>query len=305
MDLYQLRTFLVVAAEKSITRAAQRLFTTPPSVSGHIKALEDEWGVALFRRTAKGMEITAKGEQLRLKAEATLLAAQDLANHATDLQGYLMGALRIGVNTSADALRVPKLVEHLQNRCPGVELRLVQGASARIVDDLERGLLDAGFIFGRASAEKIGSHHLMVAELVVTAPKAWESDIRGATWEKVAELPWIRSGGSCPFQLTVDKLFAERGLQQRCAVGTDDDATRAELVGAGVGIALMEQWDAQRAVDRGIAVVWKTESIQCDLSFAYLLSRKEDPLVRALRMAVLDVWDLVRDVSLPERRAKS
>src|SRR5690348_11314199 len=105
MELYQLRTFLVVAEEKSITRAAKRLFTTPPSISAHIKMLEDEWNVSLFRRTAKGMEITEKGELLRRKAEVTLLSAQDLANHATELLGCLMGSLRIGLSSSATFLR--------------------------------------------------------------------------------------------------------------------------------------------------------------------------------------------------------
>jgi DNA-binding transcriptional LysR family regulator len=85
MEFYQLRTFLVVAAEKSVTRAARRLYATPPSISSHIKALEDEWNVKLFRRTGTGMEITEKGRELLSKAEATLLAAQDLSNHATDL----------------------------------------------------------------------------------------------------------------------------------------------------------------------------------------------------------------------------
>src|ERR1700730_1893012 len=112
MELYQLRTFLIVAEEGSITRAAKRLFTTPPSISAHIKMLEDEWSVILFRRTAKGMEITEKGEILRTKAEATLLAAQDLSNHATELLECLMGSLRIGLTASATFLRIPRIVKY-------------------------------------------------------------------------------------------------------------------------------------------------------------------------------------------------
>jgi DNA-binding transcriptional LysR family regulator len=304
MELYQLRTFLVVAAERSVTRAARRLLATPPSVSGHIKALEDEWNVPLFRRTAGGMEITEKGEELRVKAEATLLAAQDLANHATNLRGLLMGTVRIGINCSAELLRVPALVTRMREACPGVELQIVQYASGRIVKELMHGSLEAGFIFGQ-SGEQLTAHRLTAAELVVSAPCAWEPDIRAATWETLASLPWIRSSGDCPFQHAIDRMFEEAGLEQRIAVSADDDTTRAELVAAGVGIALLERSDARRAVATGSVIIWQSEPILCDLSFAYLASRRDDPLVRALRLTVLDLWELVIDSSLPARRHRS
>ncbi len=75
MDLHQLRIFVTVAAEKNLTRGAQRLYMTPPTVSAHIKALEDELGVTLFVSTAKGMQLTDNGRLLYAKAEHTLQAA--------------------------------------------------------------------------------------------------------------------------------------------------------------------------------------------------------------------------------------
>src|SRR5215831_13959310 len=125
MELYQLRTFVIVAEEKSITRAAKRLFTTPPSVSAHIKMLEEEWTVTLFQRTSKGMEITEKGEILLRKAKETLLAAQDLANHATTLLDSLMGTLRVGLNSSASFLRIPQTIEYIQKHHSGIELAFI------------------------------------------------------------------------------------------------------------------------------------------------------------------------------------
>lgn len=69
MELYQLQTFIIVAEEGSITGAARRLYTTPSTVSMHIRALEDELGVELFTRSNQGVTITAKGQQLREKAD--------------------------------------------------------------------------------------------------------------------------------------------------------------------------------------------------------------------------------------------
>ena len=60
MEIYQLRTLLAVAREGSITRAFERLFLSQPAISAHIKAMEDELGIALFERTPRGMSLTAK-----------------------------------------------------------------------------------------------------------------------------------------------------------------------------------------------------------------------------------------------------
>lgn len=60
MEIYQLRTFVTIAKEGSITRASELLFLSQPAVSAHIKAMEDELGLVLFERTPRGMSLTGK-----------------------------------------------------------------------------------------------------------------------------------------------------------------------------------------------------------------------------------------------------
>ena len=67
-----MRTFVTVAEEGHLTRAAGRLFTSQPAISAHIKALEEELGVPLFVRTPKGMQLTKEGELLKAQAEKAL-----------------------------------------------------------------------------------------------------------------------------------------------------------------------------------------------------------------------------------------
>jgi DNA-binding transcriptional LysR family regulator len=290
MELYQLRTFMIVAEEKSITRAAKRLFTTPPSISAHIKTLEDEWNVVLFRRTPKGMEITEKGEILRRKAEATLLAAQDLSNHATQLLECLMGSLRVGLNTSATFLRIPQIIEYFQDHQPGVELRFNVRAPGEVIEDLKNQSLDAGFIFGPPVDQTITAHWLANTELAIAGPKKWEAQMVEEDWQTAAKLPWISSNSYCPFQVITDQLFRSRGLEYRRLIHTDDDRTKIELIGAGLGVALLEKTEAARAAATGSAFIWRTEPIRCDLFFARLSNRGRDPLIRALQAGVMSVW---------------
>jgi len=291
VELYQLRTFLIVAEEKSITRAAKRLFTTPPSVSAHIKALEDEWNVSLFRRTPKGMEITEKGALLRRKAEETILAAQDLANHATELLDSLMGSLRVGLCSSATFLRIPQLFEYFQSNHPGVEFQLLGKASGQAIGEVEENALDAAFVFGTVSDPSIAIHKLGSCEVVVACPKQWESKVVGADWASLAALPWIYADMYCAFQIITDQMFLARGLKCQRLVETDSERAKLDLITAGIGIALLEKTEADEAVRAGKAIIWPTDVIKCDLAFIYSSKRNQDPLIASLRNAVLNIWN--------------
>ena len=85
MELYQLRSFAVVAELGHLTRASERLHLSQPALSAQIKALEDELGVTLFERTPSGMVLTSAGRALLPEAEKVLAAAQALAQLLQEL----------------------------------------------------------------------------------------------------------------------------------------------------------------------------------------------------------------------------
>jgi molybdate transport repressor ModE-like protein len=82
VDLYHLKTFVAVAREGSITRAAEVVHLSQPAVSAHVKEVEDALGLTLFERTSRGMSLTADGRRLLAKAEHALAAHQDLLEEA-------------------------------------------------------------------------------------------------------------------------------------------------------------------------------------------------------------------------------
>ena len=145
MDLHQLKTFVVVAREGSITRASELLHLSQPAASAHIKAIEDALDVVLFERTPRGMSLTADGKRLLAKAEQTLGAHQALIDEATRLKGRLAGKLRIGAGSNSNHEAVGRLLTSLSETCPEVEVALEHGTSRDIVTGLRDGRLDAGF----------------------------------------------------------------------------------------------------------------------------------------------------------------
>lgn len=296
MELYQLRTFVAVAEEKSITRAAQRLFTTPPSISAHIKALEDELGVALFVRSPRGMSITEKGELLRQKALATLAAAQDLVNHATELQGELIGTVRLGLNAPVNALRIPTVLARQRAETPGIDLKLVQSSSGEIMDRLLADELDLGFVFGDAIREGLVAQRLGTLRLVVAIPARWAAELENGAWSDLARFPWIYSDKYCPFQVLTDRLLEREGLQSRRVTATNDEGTKQALVAAGVGIAMLLEAEAREMTERGDLVIWDGEPLSTVLSIVCREARCEDPLLVPVRRAVLEAWRVLASV---------
>lgn len=290
MELYQLRTFVVVAEEKSITRAAQKLFTTPPSISAHIKALEDELGVCLFDRTPKGMSITEKGALLHQRALATLEAAQTLLNNAAELKGELIGTVSLGLNAPVSALRVPATLERLQAQAPGIELALVQSNSGEVIRQLESKNLDLGFVFGDVPTGNLTARGLGSLPLVIAIPTRWAAEVEHGDWPDLARFPWIYSDKYCPFQVLTDRLLESRGLKCRRITATNDEGAKEALVKAGVGIAMLLEAEARGAAERGELAIWHGTPISTPLALVCRSDRAGEPLLRTVSNTVLETW---------------
>ena len=291
MELHHLRTFVIVADEASVTKAAQRLFMTPPTVSGHVKTLEEELNVLLFTRTARGMVLTEKGALLKQKAEQTLLAAQDLVNHATGMQTYLIGELAVGLNASPTFLQIAALTNALDVACPGITLNYSASSSGQIVAGLLKRQLDIGFVFGAVTSAEITTLPLTEIDLQIALPASFAAQIETLTWAEIGRLPWIYTDGHCPFQAIIDDLFAQQQLEIQQKVTTNDERTRLDLVRAGIGASLLVSAEAQQAADNGEIVLWSGNiPLKTTLSLAFLTIRKQEPLIAPVIDSVTILW---------------
>ena len=96
VDLNQLRSFVTVAQFGHLTRAAETLHLSQPALSGHIKALEEQFGVTLFERSSTGMTLTPSGRRLLTEATQIIDAVQHLQHSAQELRGEPTGNLKLG-----------------------------------------------------------------------------------------------------------------------------------------------------------------------------------------------------------------
>src|SRR5262245_52278888 len=171
MELYQLRTFVAIAQEKTLTRAAERVFTSAPAVSAQLKALEDELGVKLFERTPRGMTPTEAGLSLLEEAERTLASATRMRSAAEQIRGAAQGVVRFGTVVDPVSLRLGNVLVKLAERHPHVTLQLRQGLSHQTLEGVRRGELDCAYALSDSEhIDGLTIQRLGVVDLVVTLP---------------------------------------------------------------------------------------------------------------------------------------
>jgi len=291
MELHHLRTFVTVAELQSVTHAADRLSTTPPSVSAQIKALETELDVILFERSSRGMALTAAGERLRGCAEEVLRAAEGMVDEAAALREHLHGEICVGLNAAPSFLKVPQLIGAVRRSQPGLLIRLVASSTGHIVKELSNRTLGAGFVFGPVTQDGLAKMLLGEVLLVVATPSVWEPELRQPPqWDDLVERPWIGSTVNCPFEAISDGLFARHGRMPPKVVMTDDGPTKVDLIRAGTGAALLEQSEAEDAAAQGGIALWGPGGLRCPLHFAWPAARDGDPALVAVRSAVEKLW---------------
>ena len=146
MDLKRLRYFAAVAELGSYKSASQRLNVVQPALSRQVKLLEEELGLALFRRDGRGVRLTDAGEVL-LEHAHTL--AQESARIVDDMRarsGSPKGHVVIGLHSSLAAIVVPDLIRRVRADLPMVTIGVVEGLSRSLTDQVLNRTIDAALL---------------------------------------------------------------------------------------------------------------------------------------------------------------
>lgn len=289
MDLYQLKTFVCVAREGSVTRASEVLHLSQPAVSAHIKGIEDALGLTLFERTPRGMSLTPEGERLLERAERTLAVHQDLMDEATRLKGHLTGKLRLGAGGNATHASVGKLVTTLSERCPDVEVVLRHGTSQEIVAGLHNGSLDAGFYNEPGEAQPdLEAFEVARFTIFVVAAKGQFNASHGPDWSALGEHPWVYPTASACCGRTAESLFRAHHIRPKRIISVDREDVTRTLVAGGIGVGLLHADTALEASRRGEVDLLFEAPAQVRVVFAYLANRARDPLLVAAASILQD-----------------
>jgi LysR family transcriptional regulator, cell division regulator len=223
MELSDVAIFSAVARCGGITRAARELNTVQSNVTGRIKALEAELGVALFERHSRGMTLTSAGKRLLPYAERLAAISREAVIAARD-EGIPKGPLAIGSMETTAAVRLPPILARFHECFPGVELMLQTAPTAALVLAVLEGAVDGAFVAGPIDHPGLVSTRAFKEELMLVTARRWSSvdAVRAAKRTSGPTILVFRTG--CTYRQRLEQILGEMGwpCAARLELGTLD-----------------------------------------------------------------------------------
>ena len=234
MEIRTLRYFLAVAREENMSRAAELLHVTQPTLSKALKALEDELGKKLFTRHSFSIALTEEGVLLRNRAEDLVSMADKIEKEFLSLDELTGGELYFGLAESYQIRYLAREIRTFKLSYPGLRYHITSGDTEQVTEKLDKGLLDFAVIcetpderkyhfvsfpeadyFGAAipaDSPLAGKESITADDLagmpLFCSEQSWENDIRPWAKERFSAL---RLEGS--FRLAYNgSMFAKEGL---------------------------------------------------------------------------------------------
>ncbi len=234
MEIWTLRYFLAVTREENMSRAAELLHVTQPTLSKALKGLEDELGKKLFTRHSFSIALTEEGALLRNRAEDLVSMADKIEQEFLSLDELTGGDIYFGLAESYQIRYLAREIRAFKAAYPGLRYHITSGDTEQVTEKLDKGLLDFAAIFGipdgrkydfvpfpeedyfgavvpagsaLAEKERITAEDLAGMPLF-TSEQSWENDIR--PWAR-EQFPRLELDGS--FRLAYNgSMFVREGL---------------------------------------------------------------------------------------------
>ena len=270
MTLDQLRIFLAVVEHLHFTRAAEALYITQPAVSAAIQSLEEEYGVKLFHRIGRRIEIADAGKLLQVEAQKILDSVTMTERGLRELNNLQRGELKLGTSLTIGNYWLPDKISSFKRQYPGIFVNCTLGNAEEICEGTATGIFDLGLVTGEVKPslkncleqEVVGSDRL---QIVVGKSHPWFERIK----IPASELPttaWVMresgSGAQQMFEQSLQKWGIDPSELNVILVLNSSEMVKA-VVESGVGAAaipeLMVSKEIQLDTLRSIQVIDSTE----------------------------------------------
>jgi LysR family transcriptional regulator, low CO2-responsive transcriptional regulator len=264
IDLQKIETFLCAAETLNLSEAAKQLHLSQPTVSHHIKTLEQELKAELFERSNTGLRLTEAGRLLLPWARRLLHDTADLQSMMSSLQD-VAGDLRIACSTTAGKYILPQLAARFRQRYPGIQVQIPACASEKVSLDL----LDGDAHLGVMSREA-GNPNLEIQEffhdiitLIVPANHRWANRTSIEPTELLEEPLIMREPTSGTRRVVLEELakhdISLEDLNIFMELGNAEAIVRT--VAAGYGVAFVSELAATYPLERGNIVSIRVEGL--------------------------------------------
>lgn len=245
MEFKQLESYIAIVKYKNLTTAAEKLGISQPTISVHLKNLEEELHTRLIIRTAKNFEVTQRGQEFFVCAQNILKLRDDLINSWNGREAEI---IRMGVSTIPSAYILPEVLPAFGKEHENVYFSIDQMDSQRVIDEVHKGTYDLGLVGMKTEDELLAFEKFYQDKLVVITPVK-EKFLR---MKEQQELPVdhlfqepviLREEGSGSGK-SAGKFLEKMGIREdklHIAARINDQESIKNLVAGGLGISIVSE----------------------------------------------------------------
>lgn len=239
-SLTNLETLCWIARLGSFTAAAQRLNTTQPAISRRVRELEDQFGVALFQRQGRRMELTVKARDLVKRAQP-LLGQLDNLVVSLENTAAASGTIRMGVGELVSMTWFDRLMSRLRRELPRVNYEIDVGLTINMRQKLELGTLDLAIVAAPIDNSRVATTYLGTVQVQWLVARALrDRSRRRPSPRELLERHaiWCVARPAHMHTMAIESL-RRHGVATSLVNTSDNVASLAALVAAGAGVALL------------------------------------------------------------------
>ncbi|CAH0162571.1 HTH-type transcriptional regulator CysL [Peribacillus sp. Bi96] len=268
-----LKTFVTLVEVKNFTKTAEMLLMSQPSVSLHIKKLEEEFQTKLFLRSPKFLKVTLTGEILYDRAKQMLTIYEQTRQDILEHDRSIKGELKIGASFTIGEYILPSLLNDLQKDYPELELQVVIGNTEEIVQAVRLYKVDIGLIEGQTNEKELSVHPFMQDELFVVSSNDHELACkREVAITDLHNQAWVTREVGSGTREYLNHVIRSNGLKIKSILTiSSNQGIKETLIKNGAGLALLSRSVIERDVQNKLLSIiqLKNESFNRTLSYVY------------------------------------
>lgn len=276
MNLDQLQVFMAVAKHLHFSRAAEDLYITQPAVSASVSKLEGQYGVKLFHRIGRRVELTDAGEYLQQEGSRLLDGVDLVERGLQDFNALKKGELHLAASLTVGNYWLPSRLKNFCDQHNQIELRCTLANAEQVIDGTLQGKFDLCFVSGdwgmqlpqqntelHLYKEEVGHEHL---QLVVGKGHPWFG-VKQVNKEQLANTPWVMREQGSGAQQMLESALKQAGTNINklnvVLVLNSSEMVKTIALQGGVSAALPETMIQQEVA---LGLLWPIEIAEAPLT---------------------------------------
>ena len=278
IDFRHLETFCRVADLKSFSKAADDLFLTQPTISGHILSLEKSLSLRLFDRTSREVRLTKAGEVFLKYSSKILSFRKDLLNALSEFSQGIRGELSLGASTIPGEYLLPRLLSDFKKEHPHFIISLKIADTKEIIQYVFQDKVEFGIIGAKLNHPSLHFEKYEEDEIIVVSPPDHPlTRKKRVNVEELSKVPWIIREEGSGTQMSVEKALRRKGKslkQFHVVMEMGSTSSVKEGVKAKLGLAFLSKRAVEEEMSQGFLSRIDVEGIDLISRQIYIVTHR-------------------------------